>query len=448
MLSTVLTALIVYHGSHFFDSSHCPDIPLVDSLTFGALISSIDPVAILSVLTTMGMANTDTLYVIVFGESLLNDGVAIVLFDTLVHFLDNNLVIDSQAVFDAWGHFVVVAFGSVFVGLLSGACCTAYFWAMRGCHSALVEVLTFFCWALLPFYICDGIGWSGIVAIVAAGFVMDLLVVGMHDKPRHVLNDIEENIDSENMDEVTGTSHILNASATTVFKQKGHLSDQARRHVGFVTEINATLMETAIFAYLGLFLLSYRYHWNLLLSVIAIIACVLSRAIMVPLLSTLANYWMKTRMAKQRSRNESKESNIDADDNTLEKKLLVIDRPLQIVLLFSGLRGAMSFALVENIPLFDTVTGHGSKLKPELKSMTSASIVFTVFILGGSTNYLMDYLGFNIKKDDETIELTTKLMNSKAQKKSDDETYNEDKEKNYKLHPRQEQNKSMRHRTG
>jgi NhaP-type Na+/H+ or K+/H+ antiporter len=59
----------------------------VEALTFGALISSIDPIAVLSVLSNMGMTDTDTIYVLIFGESLLNDGVAIVLFETLGKFV-------------------------------------------------------------------------------------------------------------------------------------------------------------------------------------------------------------------------------------------------------------------------------------------------------------------------------------------------------------------------
>ena len=42
------------------------------------------------------MADTDAIYVLIFGESLLNDSVAIVLFHTLVHFLDKFLTIDSE----------------------------------------------------------------------------------------------------------------------------------------------------------------------------------------------------------------------------------------------------------------------------------------------------------------------------------------------------------------
>jgi hypothetical protein len=49
--------------------------------------------------------------------------------------------------------------------------------------------------------------------------------------------------------------------------------------------------------------------------------------------------------------------------------------------------------IVEHIPLYDEASGRGTRLKPELKAMTSASIMFTVFILGGYTYYMMQHLG-------------------------------------------------------
>ena len=76
LLATGFTAFIVHRGSIML-GSFCPTIPFVEALTFGALISSIDPIAVLSVLSNMGMTDTDTIYVVIFGESLLNDGVAI-----------------------------------------------------------------------------------------------------------------------------------------------------------------------------------------------------------------------------------------------------------------------------------------------------------------------------------------------------------------------------------
>jgi NhaP-type Na+/H+ or K+/H+ antiporter len=77
LLATGITAFIVHKGTSML--SGCETIPYVESLTFGALISSIDPIAVLSVLNSMGMTDTDSIYVVIFGESLLNDGVALVL---------------------------------------------------------------------------------------------------------------------------------------------------------------------------------------------------------------------------------------------------------------------------------------------------------------------------------------------------------------------------------
>lgn len=258
LLATAMTALVVHKGSGLLSlAGLCSTIPFVESLTFGALISSIDPVAVLSVLSNMGMTDTDTIYVVIFGESLLNDGIAIVLFQTLIHFLDESLIIDGEALMAAAIHFLVVALGSLFVGIASGMACTVYYWAMHGCHQPLVEVIMFFCWAFTPYYVCDGIEWSGIVAVVATGFVMDLFVVGSHD----VSSDDSGKQESPTSSESTRKGR----KQRRIFSREGHLSVLAKTHVGFVTEILSTMMETAIFAYLGLFLFSYRCKCDWLL---------------------------------------------------------------------------------------------------------------------------------------------------------------------------------------
>ena len=400
LASTASTAFLLYKGSS--STSFVTTIPMKESLIFGALISSIDPIAVLSVLNNMGMNDTDTIYVLIFGESLLNDGVAIVLFQTLVHFLDESLVIDGDVLFDAFMHFVVVAVGSISVGALSGACATIYFGLMHGMQTPMVEVIMFSCWAFIPYYICDMVEWSGIVAIVANGFVMDLFVIGQ--KPTHRNSD---NVDDDIDFLVNGTNG--NASRArrqqkwrSIFSYEGHLSAKADNHVHFVIEIFATLMETAIFAYLGLFLFSPRYHWSAYLTIISISATVMGRVIMIPLLSHVAN--LLNRMNVTRSRSNSLSNNNEG---------VHIDRRMQLVLVFAGLRGAMSFALVEHIPMFDTTTGQGSRLKPELKAMTSASVIFTVFVLGGGTSYLMEKLGYSIGKQQETIEITPLIPQEK-----------------------------------
>lgn len=188
-----------------------------------------------------------------------------------------------------------------------------------------------------------------------------------------------------------------------IFSPHGHLSDEAKTHINFVAALIAATMETAIFAYLGLFLFSHRYHWNIFHTFLAIFGCCVSRGLMIPSLSMVANSIARAqnlRASCQRSEGRGQSSSV------------FIDRRMQLALWFAGLRGAMSFALVEHIPMYDAETGEGTRVKPELKAMTSASILFTVFVLGGSTYYMMEHLGMapsNMGKSSPVQEMVSLL---------------------------------------
>jgi NhaP-type Na+/H+ or K+/H+ antiporter len=69
---------------------------LLECLFFATLASDVDPVATLAILGSKEVNADPTLYSIVFGESVINDAVCIVLFDVLANMGENSL--DSKGI--------------------------------------------------------------------------------------------------------------------------------------------------------------------------------------------------------------------------------------------------------------------------------------------------------------------------------------------------------------
>jgi hypothetical protein len=303
-----------------------------------------------------------------------------------------------------------------------------------------MEVGCFFLWAVMPYYICDGVGWSGIVAIVAVGFFMDIYIAGpkrhndgvhsplpsplaspvtynrrqqrrmernretyemqqiqQHQQQQqynvsqqyiHMQDSHEEDNDTQTQSiESLPTAHSISPLPST---ERIHLSVTADRHVRFVAHLVSQLSENAIFAYLGLFLFSQNYDWNPTLITIAIVSCVLSRTFMVIAVSYLIYHVYRCRgVGSTPGTNSSRTAAAIREPRT------------QAVLVLAGLRGAVSLALVENVPIYNNVTGQGCEFKQTMKGMTSACILFTTFVFGGGAYYVLPYLG--ITRDDHTV---------------------------------------------
>jgi NhaP-type Na+/H+ or K+/H+ antiporter len=134
------------------------------ALLFGAVVSATDPVAVVSILKELGASKK--LGTLIEGESLLNDGTAIVIF--MVIFLGlTGAGVDNSPILE----FVRVSFGGIAIGLVVGYLIIK--WIKKVFNDALVEISAIVAAAYLTFFMSEHFfAVSGVLALVAFGLVM------------------------------------------------------------------------------------------------------------------------------------------------------------------------------------------------------------------------------------------------------------------------------------
>lgn len=318
MLSCFVVGFATYYAAKIgIVKGVSADNPM-EGLLFGALISAVDPVATLSIMGSAELQCNELLYSLVFGESVLNDAIAIVLFKTFRKYYDPDAPnFTSSDIPAALVAFFMMTFLSILVGVGLGLV-ASYLYK----HSSLSEFPTLETTLLFLFcYLCyataEAIELSGIMALFFNGIVL---------------------------------SHY----------NKYNLSRESRHASEQIFATLATVTETIVFLYMGMGVFTGRFqNWNYVFSFFALLFCVIGRAINIFPLSWIANL----------SRNR--------DENRIPLKM-------QFVLWFAGLRGAIAFALAENMP---------GPNRDTYATATLTICLFTTVFCGGFTETILSKFG-------------------------------------------------------
>lgn len=134
------------------------------ALMFGAIVSATDPVAVVALLKDLGASKK--LGTLIEGESLLNDGTAIVLFMVFFLGITGQATEGSPIV-----EFFRVAFGGLLVGGIIGY--ILIYWIKNVYNDALVETSLVVAAAYLTFFLAEhSFKVSGVLALVALGLIV------------------------------------------------------------------------------------------------------------------------------------------------------------------------------------------------------------------------------------------------------------------------------------
>jgi sodium/hydrogen exchanger 8 len=168
--STFVVGGIVYFAGQI---GMCYPLPLLGALVFGSLISATDPVTVLAVFQALGV-KVD-LFSMVFGESVLNDAVAIVLSTTLLSFNDPEVEVNTESIMGAVTMFLTIFVGSLIIGLVYGLASALMFKKLDLRHhkeSIFLESALSFTFPWAAYYTAEANHLSGIVTILFCGMVM------------------------------------------------------------------------------------------------------------------------------------------------------------------------------------------------------------------------------------------------------------------------------------
>lgn len=186
LMSTFLIGTLLYYSLLLAGSP----IPYIHCLLFGSIISPTDPIAVLGIMKKMSLPKM--LETKISGESLFNDGIAVVIFATLFDAASKGT---EALTFGHIGFFVMEEIGGgVLLGLATGY---IGYYLLKAIDHYQTEVLITLALVLGSYYLASQLHFSGPLAVVIAGLIIGRTGTAIHmsDTTRDYVNKFWEMID-------------------------------------------------------------------------------------------------------------------------------------------------------------------------------------------------------------------------------------------------------------
>lgn len=312
ILGTTISAFVIGFGIYFLGLADVVyRLGFVESFAFGSLISAVDPVATVAIFHAL---NVDpVLNMLVFGESILNDAIAIVLTNAALE-SNNPLMSTGEAIVLGIQRFCLMFFASAGIGVVFALVSALLLKHVDLRKNPSLEFGMMLVFTYAPYVLAEGIHLSGIMAILFCGIVM---------------------------------SHYTHFNLSTVTQIT---MQQTLRTLAFIAE-------TCVFAYLGLALFSFKHRVEPALIVWSIILCLIGRACNIFPLALLVNRFREHQITKK----------------------------MMFIMWFSGLRGAISYALSLHLNFSD-------ETRHVIITTTLIIVLVTTLFFGGSTMPLLKFM--------------------------------------------------------
>ncbi|CAR24810.1 bifunctional K:H/Na:H antiporter NHX1 [Lachancea thermotolerans CBS 6340] len=314
------------------------DISFVDALSVGATLSATDPVTILSIFNAYKV--DPKLYTIIFGESLLNDAISIVMFETCQKFHGKPAKFSSF--FEGIGLFLMTFTVSLLIGVMIGILVALLLKHTLIRRYPRIESCLVLLIAYESYFFSNGCHMSGIVSLLFCGITL-----------KHYA--------------------YFNMSRRTQITVK------------YIFQLLAQLSENFIFIYLGLSLFTEveLVYKPLLIIITGISICVARWCAVFPL-SNFVNWLYRVKARRSMG--------IYGNDAAIPDE---IPYQYQMMTFWAGLRGAVGVALA---------MGLQGEFKFTLLATVLVVVVLTVIIFGGTTAGMLEVLGIKTGCIDENDE--------------------------------------------